>query len=133
MSEAVRYYTRNRKENSSEDSGVESGNSLENNGEQSNELSNWNWDEEIIQIYTLDTTTQYSVCEIITILGCQWVLGYRCGINQALLWDIRAGLVCLSWYQTAGRLIWSINLIEANYHNQIVEDPIECQVMKQVV
>ena len=33
MSEAVRYYTRNRKENSSEDSGVESGNSLENNGE----------------------------------------------------------------------------------------------------
>ena len=33
MSEAVRYYTRNRKEHSSEDSGVESGNSLENNGE----------------------------------------------------------------------------------------------------
>ena len=33
MSEAVRYYTRNRKENTSEDSGVESGNSLENNGE----------------------------------------------------------------------------------------------------
>ena len=32
MSEAVRYYTRNRKEHS-EDSGVESGNSLENNGE----------------------------------------------------------------------------------------------------
>ena len=68
MSEAVRYYTRNRKENSSEDSGVESGNSLENNGEQSNELSNWNWDEEIIQIYPTDTqgfsvlhTTQYRV------------------------------------------------------------------------
>ena len=45
MSEAVRYYTRNRKENSSEDSGVESGNSLENNGEMkpselSNEFSN---------------------------------------------------------------------------------------------
>jgi len=35
MSEAVRYYTRNRKENSSEDSGVESGNSLENNGSDS--------------------------------------------------------------------------------------------------
>jgi len=35
MSEAVRYYTRNRKENSSEDSGVESGNSLENNGNDS--------------------------------------------------------------------------------------------------
>ena len=79
-----------------------------------------------VSVYYTLRSTEYSVCEIITILGCQWVLGCRCGINQALLWDIigPALFACLDIRLLVG---WSGQLrANYNYHNQIVEDPIEC-------